>query len=505
MNNKIVFALEPPQIICQSFSENLAIGQCDACSPIIFAKNGMPQPNSPNVFYYSNPTLIKQTITPNNYTVLSPFTKTFYVLNESAMSCLQHFKSPQTLENIPSTWSETWGKPTVQSTLEQMIILGLLMPENTLQNKFCAPVEVPNTLAAWLHITDRCNLRCTYCYLLHNNTDMSPETGRAAIEVAFRSAVAHNYREVKLKYAGGESLLRFSFIKELHRYAQVLAEQHGLALDGVVLSNGTLLTAETVREMQALGLRLMISLDNLFSPNSVIQRVYPNGRDSADDVMRAVELALDYGLTPDISITVSGRNVGGLPGLLAWVLERDLPFSLNFYRVHERCSKLETGNWKLEEDKLLTGLLAAYNVIETNLPQRSLLASLVDLANFAAPHLRRCSVGHSYLVFDCTGRISKCQMQMEKSVTGIHADDPLAMIQADEAGIQNLSVDEKKECQSCQWRYWCAGGCPLETFRATGRYDIKSPNCNIYKALYPEVLRLEGLRLLKYSSSYSSS
>ena len=36
------------------------------------------------------------------------------------------------------------------------------------------------------------------------------------------------------------------------------------------------------------------------------------------------------------------------------------------------------------------------------------------------------------------------------------------------------------------------------THRATGRYDIQSPNCNIYKAIYPEAVRLEGLRLLKY-------
>jgi len=38
----------------------------------------------------------------------------------------------------------------------------------------------------------------------------------------------------------------------------------------------------------------------------------------------------------------------------------------------------------------------------------------------------------------------------------------------------------------------------LATYRATGRYDVKSPHCNIYQALFPEVLRLEGLRLLKY-------
>jgi uncharacterized protein len=36
------------------------------------------------------------------------------------------------------------------------------------------------------------------------------------------------------------------------------------------------------------------------------------------------------------------------------------------------------------------------------------------------------------------------------------------------------------------------------TYRMTGRSDIKSPNCAIYKALFPEALRLEALRLLKY-------
>jgi hypothetical protein len=34
---------------------------------------------------------------------------------------------------------------------------------------------------------------------------------------------------------------------------------------------------------------------------------------------------------------------------------------------------------------------------------------------------------------------------------------------------------------------------------AFGRYDVKSPNCRIYQALYPRVLRLEGLQLLRWA------
>ncbi|MEA3340104.1 MAG: SPASM domain-containing protein, partial [Chloroflexota bacterium] len=133
------------------------------------------------------------------------------------------------------------------------------------------------------------------------------------------------------------------------------------------------------------------------------------------------------------------------------------------------------------------------------------LASLADRANLSAPHLRTCSVGHSYLVFDPLGRVAKCQMDMGRTITDVNDPDPLTTMHKSTTGICNLSVDEKAECRDCQWRYWCAGGCSLQTYRATGRYDVQSPNCNIYRALYPEVLRLEGLRLLRYAGEFETS
>ena len=152
---------------------------------------------------------------------------------------------------------------------------------------------------------------------------------------------------------------------------------------------------------------------------------------------------------------------------------------------------------KLEEEKIIAGMKAAFGVIETNLPEQSLLASLTDRANLSVPHLKTCSVGQDYLVFDQNGQVAKCQMQMHQSIADINTDDPLLLIRDDKLGIQNISVEEKEGCRDCQWKMYCAGGCPLETYRATGSYDVKSPNCNIYKAIFPEILRLEGLRMLK--------
>ncbi len=116
---------------------------------------------------------------------------------------------------------------------------------------------------------------------------------------------------------------------------------------------------------------------------------------------------------------------------------------------------------------------------------------------------RPCGAGQSYLVIDHHGRVAKCHMEIENPVTDIFAADPLAILRSDAIHLQNIRVEEKEGCRDCTWRYWCAGGCPLLTYRTTGRYDVKSPYCRVYKAIYPRLFRLEGLRLLKLHHLYS--
>lgn len=412
------------------------------------------------------------------------------VLNPSAYELWSRFSESQNIESLKLSEEETHA-------LREMVSAGLLRKTSPSLTPDSQLVTHNSPLSSWLHLTDRCNLDCAYCYLPHVREDMSPSTGRAAIDATFRSAVKHGYQKVKFKYAGGEPLLRFPLILELHQYAQSLADQHGIELDEVVLSNGTLLTSEMVSALQDRDIRLMISLDGVGEWHDV-QRFYTGGRGTFGDVAEAVELSLAQGLIPDISITISGRNAEGLPEVIAWVLERDLPFSVNFYRQNDFSVAHE--DLKLEEERIIAGMLAAFEVVEQNLPERSLLASLTDRANLAIPHQRTCSAGDSYLVFDQHGRVAKCQMEMGRSITDMNAADPLAVIREDQLGIQNISVEEKEGCRDCQWKNWCAGGCPLETYRAAGRYDIKSPNCAIYKAIFPEVLRLEALRLVRCAS-----
>jgi uncharacterized protein len=226
------------------------------------------------------------------------------------------------------------------------------------------------------------------------------------------------------------------------------------------------------------------------------QRIFANGRGSFLAVTRTIERALEIGLRPDISVTVSGQTAAGLAQLIDWLLDHDLSFNLTFSREND-CAAPHAA-LKLDEAQIVDGMLAAFQAIEARLPQRSLLGSLIDRANLAAPHSRTCGVGENYLVIDQHGRVAKCQMEIERPITTVEVADPLGLIRADTIGVRNLPVQEKQGCRDCEWRLWCAGGCAVATFRATGRYDVQSPNCGIYTALYPAAVRLEGLRVLKY-------
>lgn len=351
-------------------------------------------------------------------------------------------------------------------------------------------------LTVWLHVTNACNLRCPYCYVHKTPEGMDEQVGRASVEAVMRSAVAHGIPAVKLKYAGGEASLNHQLMLRLHDFARTLAEQHGIALHAVLLSNGVRLPETLIRALKSRGIRVMISLDGIGEHHDV-QRPFVNGKPSFEHVERTIGLLTEHGHAPHLSITVTNRNYAGLAGVVRFALERGLTFSLNFFRDNDCAARFT--DLQYEERAMIAALLEAFAVVEELLPRWSVLGSILDRGQLLEPRQRSCGVGQDYVVIDQRGRIAKCHMEIERTIGDVVADDPLRVVRHDTRLVQNLPVEAKEGCRDCTWRYWCSGGCAVATFRATGRYDIKSPNCNIYKAIYPEALRLEGLRILRHS------
>lgn len=357
--------------------------------------------------------------------------------------------------------------------------------------------QAGRVLTAWLHVTNGCNLRCPYCYLDKTPEPMDEATGRAAVAAVMRSAVAHGFPAVKLKYAGGEASLNHRLVTALHAYARELAAERGLLLQATLLSNGVRLPPGFLRTCQAEGIRVMISLDGVGDQHDV-QRPFASGRPSFRFVERTIGELIAQGHPPHLSVTITNRNISGIPDVVRFALERGLTFSLNLFRDNDCAAGF--ADLRYQEQAMISTLLEAFEVIEIFMPRWSVLGSILDRGQLLEPRQRSCGVGQDYVVVDQHGRVAKCHMEIERTLGDVFADDPLRLVRDDKTTVLNLVVDEKAGCKDCTWRYWCSGGCSVATFRATGRYDVKSPNCNIYKAIYPPALRLEGLRLLKYAA-----
>jgi uncharacterized protein len=414
------------------------------------------------------------------------------VLDTPALSLFALFRTPTPLSQVAHL---------TQGSIERIVTLfyhlGFLQDIST-----SSPPSLPEgsqTLTAWLHVTNECNLRCHYCYLHKTQEDMPADVGRRTVNAIFRSARKHDIKNVKLKYAGGEASLHMTSVINLHDYASQLALEYGISLKGIILSNGVTLSQSAIDHIKSRHIAVMISLDGLGVYHDS-QRPLLGGQGSSQYVQRTIDRLLANDVVPSLSVTVSQRNLAGLPELMQYMLERALPFSLNYYRDNE-CST-HIADLRFSDEQAINAMLSAFAVIEKNLPERSLLGCLLDKADMTTQHRRTCGVGQNYLVIDQHGGVAKCQMDIKHTVTTVDSDDPLHIIREDRQRVQGLPVEEKEGCRACSWRYWCTGGCPILTYKSTGRYDVKSPNCAIYKALFPEVLRLEALRLLRYKAPF---
>ena len=459
--------------------------ECDCVAPPVEIDNDCRYPGLPPMLaavqatHYVHPRGAHVAPLPHGfYLVQSPQTTTGpAVLAPAAFGRWQRFCAPAALVDEIDRW---------------LAALALLQPLGTTPALCAGPAD---TLTAWLHVSNACNLDCPYCYVRKSSARMSEATGRRAVEAVFANAARHSFHTVKLKYAGGEAALHFALVRQLHEHALRLAAESGIALREVILTNGVHLRPADAEWLAENRVKVMLSLDGVGALHNELR---PLRNRAGFDTFAAVAHTVDHvllprGLRPDVNMVVTGRNAHGAADLARWtILERALPTTFTFYRPN--LLSRDRAELQFEEAALVDGMLAAYRTLEQDLPTWPFTGGLLDRVSTEA-RTHACGVGQNYLVIGHTGALSQCPMHLEQPVRSDLDGDLLATVAA--GPLLNLPVDQKAGCRDCTFRYRCAGGCPLETFRATGRWDVQSPNCHLYQTLLPAALRLEGLRLMK--------
>ena len=166
-------------------------------------------------------------------------------------------------------------------------------------------------------LTDRCNLRCTYC-MPHDFAAWLPSKDLLntdeLIEI-IEVAVSQGIDEIRL--TGGEPMLRPDIVEIVSRISSIEnAPKLSMTTNGLVL-------AKLAKPLVDAGLRrINISLDTL--DRDVFKKM--THRDRIDDVFAGIAAAKEAGLLPVKINTVllRGINDGEAVSLLKWALAEDL-------------------------------------------------------------------------------------------------------------------------------------------------------------------------------------
>jgi cyclic pyranopterin phosphate synthase len=164
-------------------------------------------------------------------------------------------------------------------------------------------------------LTDRCNLRCSYCMPAEGLDWLPAPEMLTDDEVVRLVAVAVGLGVNEVRFTGGEPLLRKGLVDIVGRVAALEPRPHlSLTTNGIGL-------ARTAVALKAAGLdRVNVSLDTLDRERFVALAK----RDRLDDVLAGLAAAADAGLVPVKvnALLMRGVNEDEAPALLRWCLAR---------------------------------------------------------------------------------------------------------------------------------------------------------------------------------------
>jgi cyclic pyranopterin phosphate synthase len=192
-----------------------------------------------------------------------------------------------------------------------------------------------------LSVTDRCNLRCKYCWSTNNYSFMPHDHVLRYEEMLALVSAAHELGVRKIRLTGGEPLVR----KGILNFIGMVAKRHP-DMNIRMTTNATLLSEQAV-QLQQNGLHTVnISLDTL-NPSKFAAITC---RDMFDRVMAGIARAQEAGMRVKINVVaMRGVNDNELPAFLDFAMSRSLDIRfIEFMPMGEGTQWDQSAYWSAE-------------------------------------------------------------------------------------------------------------------------------------------------------------
>jgi uncharacterized protein len=363
----------------------------------------------------------------------------------------------------------------------------------------------PIAFAVWLHITNNCNLNCSYCFVKKDiqKATISPEIMQRTASAIAYTAKKHKVKTVHIKFAGGEPTLAMDVMEYFQEQLLRNVENTGIQIQTSILSNGTIITRRLISFLKKHQIGMAISLDGYGDSHDTFRTFGKSGKGSWDIITRNIKKLQEHDIEPFIMSTISTQTCRTLPQLVRWIYENRFKTRLSVVReincggnnqyaaIHkfrESCAVLrqefEKAFRELEDPGFAIDLRVDLDLCELHFDEPA--------------HGICCGVGATYMAIRPDGNMVMCPMLVNEQGT-VPTKDLLKTCRnnfpytPDERSYQRIEED----CLSCRWYPVCAGECPVLNWRVQGHPFTRSPMCEFYQYLIPRYIEFFGKKLMK--------
>lgn len=311
-----------------------------------------------------------------------------------------------------------------------------------------------------LTITNKCNMRCEYCYANKNKQSADINTLYKAVDFFSNSDLK------SFSLIGGEPLCEAENTIKIIEYIRKNNEDVPI----YITTNGTLLTYDIAKFFKMNKVKLFLSFDGFAD---VEQRRYVDGSSARNDILSAIEMLVNSGVDFGVRLTLTRKNYKGCAKGVEFLVKKNIKnIIINMDWTYDN-------QWS---DNELDGVIREYvQIYSFHNDKDGIFIRPLDgwkESIFGDRCVVPCQFGTSKLIAGCDGKIYACTMFNENKDYEIGS-----VLNCVICGYKTNKIEELSECKDCIARKICKKNyCACTNFQLTGDIRKKSSVlCNYYQ------------------------
>ncbi|MCB0628188.1 MAG: radical SAM protein [Saprospiraceae bacterium] len=343
-------------------------------------------------------------------------------------------------------------------------------------------------------LTEKCNIRCSYCFAEVDNRKkmMKEDTAKAILDKVLQLPT----NRLMIEFSGGEVFLNFPTFQFCVEYLKAHKGNKEILL--TAQTNAMLLNEKILTYCEENQIHLSLTLDG---PQWIHdkQRIGWNGKGTYHKVIEAIELLQKKKMPFGMIGVITAHSVDYAREIMDHYKALGVRSVKLNHCTPQGYSREVWGDIGIDGHDYLKFLKEVYAWIKDHdgaVTESNLSVFFLNILSKTSQYRctrTTCRAGSEFLVFDPNGDIFPCPRFKHNPLTrlgniaDVHETPVNELYKQNDLvrGIDERNVNRIPMCKDCTWRNACRGGCSLETFEAYHTLDRESGICQFYKGIYP--------------------